>query len=497
MGAAKIKWGSDGDFDTCRAQLAKYVHDPSELAGLCAHLHHRATGFWPGHAPGESKSGHKKSTTVVAAGIVLKADDTGRVLMVQRSIHNKSRPEVAGLWEFPGGGLDDGEDSLQAAEREFEEEVGVPLPKGKVVGSWTTTNGYQGFCYVIKHEDAIELNDARSSLDNSGDKEIENVARWNINDLQNNPAIRPEVQSCDWALIGHAQKALGKADAQETGRAKTLRLGQELGERVVDFYAPKIQTTMSDVDGIEAAIAAASVAMGIKGLLSKVGPKGYVHGWIYVGAGEDRPFDNFDSKTKNTVSVTANRAITDAKSSEPQVTKDLTEVSKGVGGQMEGLEYNVKGQSSLEDKITEKMIEAKTNGVDLSPQQAQNNIHDVLRYTMTTNGSNYTQSVKDAVKQLQDRGYSFDSKRWKNTWGPDNPYRGLNTTMVTPDGKHVELQFHTPESFEGKQAQHSDYEEERRSSTSADRKTELQQAMAERSRALSSPVGAEGLTAPA
>lgn len=55
-GRAKLNWGVDGDFDRCRAELGKYVHEPHELAGLCANLHHRATGAWPGHAPGESES---------------------------------------------------------------------------------------------------------------------------------------------------------------------------------------------------------------------------------------------------------------------------------------------------------------------------------------------------------------------------------------------------------------------------------------------------------
>ena len=51
-GAAKINWGVGGDFDRCRAQLGKYV-GPGMLDGLCANLHKRATGAWPGHAPCE------------------------------------------------------------------------------------------------------------------------------------------------------------------------------------------------------------------------------------------------------------------------------------------------------------------------------------------------------------------------------------------------------------------------------------------------------------
>lgn len=47
-GAAKIRWGQGGDFNRCRMQLAKYVQNPDWLAGLCANLHYRALGIWPG-----------------------------------------------------------------------------------------------------------------------------------------------------------------------------------------------------------------------------------------------------------------------------------------------------------------------------------------------------------------------------------------------------------------------------------------------------------------
>lgn len=57
-GAALIQWGTPGDFDRCVAQLGKHVHNDAELKGLCANLHHDATGAWPGHAPGETKGKH-------------------------------------------------------------------------------------------------------------------------------------------------------------------------------------------------------------------------------------------------------------------------------------------------------------------------------------------------------------------------------------------------------------------------------------------------------
>lgn len=46
-GALRIRWGTPGDFDRCRRQLREYVR-PGQLDGLCANLHFRATGSWPG-----------------------------------------------------------------------------------------------------------------------------------------------------------------------------------------------------------------------------------------------------------------------------------------------------------------------------------------------------------------------------------------------------------------------------------------------------------------
>lgn len=56
-GAAKIAWGTPGDFNRCRAQLAKYVQNPDWLAGLCSNMHKEALGVWPGQEGG-GKKGH-------------------------------------------------------------------------------------------------------------------------------------------------------------------------------------------------------------------------------------------------------------------------------------------------------------------------------------------------------------------------------------------------------------------------------------------------------
>lgn len=55
-GAAKIRWGTPGDFNRCRTQLAKYVKNPKWLAGLCANMHKEAIKVWPGQETGRKHS---------------------------------------------------------------------------------------------------------------------------------------------------------------------------------------------------------------------------------------------------------------------------------------------------------------------------------------------------------------------------------------------------------------------------------------------------------
>lgn len=61
-GYTKIGWGTDGDFNRCRALVGEKIaanspEDTVYLNQICAQWHHDATGFWPGHAPAEQASG--------------------------------------------------------------------------------------------------------------------------------------------------------------------------------------------------------------------------------------------------------------------------------------------------------------------------------------------------------------------------------------------------------------------------------------------------------
>jgi 2'-5' RNA ligase len=66
-GVAKIGWGAPGDFNRCRRQLGKYIHNKAYLDGTCANLHYVALGFWPNQGPHKGKHGHRGHRLSAAA----------------------------------------------------------------------------------------------------------------------------------------------------------------------------------------------------------------------------------------------------------------------------------------------------------------------------------------------------------------------------------------------------------------------------------------------
>lgn len=46
--ARRIRWGTPNDFYRCLHQARKYGIPKRQAKGMCATLHHKATGQWPG-----------------------------------------------------------------------------------------------------------------------------------------------------------------------------------------------------------------------------------------------------------------------------------------------------------------------------------------------------------------------------------------------------------------------------------------------------------------
>jgi len=144
--------------------------------------------------PAEPFSRYSRAAPI-AAGLVVRAEDTGRVLMIQRA--KDDTDPAGGTWEFPGGHIDEGENPLAAAFREWSEEVGRRVPAGTITGQWKSADGkYLGFVWSIHKEAVIKFN-AEKDVTNPDDPDrdtIEAIAWTDPTHISDNPATRPELK---------------------------------------------------------------------------------------------------------------------------------------------------------------------------------------------------------------------------------------------------------------------------------------------------------------
>jgi ADP-ribose pyrophosphatase YjhB (NUDIX family) len=159
----------------------------------------------------------KAAGEVAVAGLAVQAQDTGRVLMLQRAL-NEDDP-AGGTWEFPGGHLEGTETPLQGAWREWAEETGCIPPPGQQGGTWASPDGiYQGIVWAVPSEADVPVRSGAlvANPDDPDGDCAEAIAWWDPANLPGNPVVRPELL----ASIDAVMAALGCGDGEPDGVAK-------------------------------------------------------------------------------------------------------------------------------------------------------------------------------------------------------------------------------------------------------------------------------------
>ncbi len=162
---------------------------------------------------------------------------------------------------------------------------------------------------------------------------------------------------------------------------------------------------------------------------------------------------------------------------EPAITEHVKDVAKSVGMDVAGLEYRIKGKDSYLRKIRS----------NYNPDGNEYEIKDILRYTYTSDPDEYASKTLKSIDAYKELGYN--TIEVKNYWlNKNNPYNGINTIVISPEGQKFELQYHTPGSFAVKNGEmHKLYEKWRLLPIGSEEKTNIELQMKKLSESTETP----------
>ena len=142
---------------------------------------------------------------------------------------------------------------------------------------------------------------------------------------------------------------------------------------------------------------------------------------------------------------------------------------------MNGLDFRLKTEESLARKIK---LESESR--EISPQEAESQITDALRYTMLFPPDTFVDSAMATQAKMAELGYEQFDTKWSNYFQPGGAYQGYNTVMINKStGQKFELQYHTRESVVIKEQAHIMYNEFRELPSTSPRAQELWHGMAD------------------
>ncbi len=154
---------------------------------------------------------------------------------------------------------------------------------------------------------------------------------------------------------------------------------------------------------------------------------------------------------------------------EPNITKDMDEISASLNMPLIGRDFRVKGKASYDRKVNDKR---------LSGEYKQ--LNDVVRYTFEHTAENAVSEIRKNIENLKKKGYKI--LQVDNKWKDTGAYNGVHADVVSPSGVPIEIQYHTKANHDLKEAIHKYYEIERDSRTPQHIKNLAKERMKELSR---------------
>ena len=176
----------------------------------------------------------------------------------------------------------------------------------------------------------------------------------------------------------------------------------------------------------------------------------------------------------------------DARWAAHDLTARVQAAARSINVKTAGLEHAVKGRDSLSRKVSERLAKPGAGVKTVIPT-----INDTVRYTLVADPKDYVGKAREAVTALRQQQMILVEA--KSYWGGER-YQGLNITFADPrTGRLLEVQVHTPDSYQAGVDTHADYERYRQVGIPPDEKDLLEQKIREVYEGVEHPPGINGL----
>lgn len=144
---------------------------------------------------------------------------------------------------------------------------------------------------------------------------------------------------------------------------------------------------------------------------------------------------------------------------EPLITEDVRAVTSHLGTKCAGLQYAVKTASSMENRLQREKKKSERKRKLFHPVSFLHELGDTVRYTELCEHEKLVPMTRKTIAEMQKRGYTLTKliNFYQHPF-PETGYMGIHLNFISQYGQPVELQVHSPESFQAKQEGHVYYE---------------------------------------
>ncbi|WP_153043139.1 XopAD/skwp family type III secretion system effector [Xanthomonas nasturtii] len=171
-------------------------------------------------------------------------------------------------------------------------------------------------------------------------------------------------------------------------------------------------------------------------------------GWI---ARSQPPAERLRAVQPQDIAAEAQALLGRARQMEPQVTDMLQRIAARHGGQLAGMQHQLKSYGSLQEKLKQRVALKKQ-----TLEEAAAGVNDALRYSVVLEPQDFTTGLRATLAALDDQGHA--RVKLTNQFTDYPPvFKAINVTLRSPEGALWEIQFHTPETFALKERFHDLY----------------------------------------